>query len=155
MVSRIAGSIHGLCLGRAHAKLDSDRQTLHLRDTPKNNSVHTTFQNPLQSHRNTSTTEKTHTDNPPFPLIRLSLVITVASILRTVQYTKYTHHLHNTQIYHPSLTPVRGKNAHDLPPHYLPHLIRERKTHPPHQLQTKTRKKDRNINPETRKMLWT
>jgi len=84
MSSRTAGYIHGLVLGRAHAQLDCVRHLLHPRDTPQNNTVHTTLQNPLQSHRNTSTTQKTHTDNPPFPLIRLSLVIAVAAILLTI-----------------------------------------------------------------------
>jgi len=61
-----------------------DRQIIHPRDTPKNNSVHNTLQKPLQSHRNKSTPGKTHTEHPPFPLIRLSLVIAVASILLTL-----------------------------------------------------------------------
>ena len=74
MISRAEGYLPGLCLRRAHAKSE----------TPKNKSAHITPQKPLRSHRHIYTPGKTHVEHPPFPLIQLSLVIAVASILRTL-----------------------------------------------------------------------
>jgi len=74
ILNRTKGYIHGLCAQRAHAKSD----------TPNNNSVHTTLQKSLHSHRHICTPGKIRTVHPPFPLIRLSFVIAVASILLTL-----------------------------------------------------------------------
>jgi len=52
ILNRTKGYIHGLCLRRAHTKSD----------TPNNNSLHTTLQKALHSHRHTYTPVKTHTE---------------------------------------------------------------------------------------------